>query len=132
MKKLFFILMVCLVSVGVMAKSKMSFVVGGDEESYNMIKVINETSMEEITCRVVIIEDDDHVAAVYGLYHLKGRSDSDTSTKRIWRGTKVGIQMPNDFKGEVAFDVEYKDFPVWDMIVIRLHDAKAAFDDKLK
>ena len=132
MKKLFFILLACLMTTGLMAKSKMTFVVAGEEESYNMIKVVNETAMDDITCRVVIVEDDDSVAAVYGIYKLKGRYDSDTCAKRVWRGTRLGVQMPNDFKKEVSFSVEYKDYPVWDMIIIHLRDAEGSFADKVK
>ena len=132
MKKLFFILLACLMTTGLMAKSKMTFVVAGEEESYNMIKVVNETAMDDITCRVVIVEDDDSVAAVYGIYKLKGRYDSDACAKRVWRGTRLGVQMPNDFKKEVSFSVEYKDYPVWDMIIIYLRDAEGSFADKVK
>lgn len=132
MKKLFFILLACLMTTGLMAKSKMTFVVAGEEESYNMIKVVNETAMDDITCRIVIVEDDDSVAAVYGIYKLKGRYDSDACAKRVWRGTRLGVQMPNDFKKEVSFSVEYKDYPVWDMIIIYLRDAEGSFADKVK
>ena len=113
-----------------MAKDKMTFVIAGPEEVYNLIKVVNETSEDNFSCRVVIVEGEDDVAAVYGTYRLEGIGDSDSGLDRIWRGTKVGIQMPNDFKKKLTFDVEYVDRPFFDYIIIHLRDKKGGFDDE--
>lgn len=131
MKKFFLLFAAALMAVSGMAKDKMTFVIAGPEEVYNQIRVQNETSMDTLTCRVVIVEGEDKVAAVYGLYHLKGLNDVDSNLDRIWRGTKVGIQMPNDFKEELSFDVEYVDRPFFDYIVIHLRDKQGGFKDKL-
>ena len=132
MKRLFLFVAAVIITVGIQAADKMSFVVGGSEEVYNLIKVINETSVDEITCRVVIVEDDDNVADVYGIYNLKGFKDSDSHPNRIHRGTKLGIQLPKDFEEQLSFDVEYVDRPLFiDYIVIHLRDKESRFDDKL-
>ena len=132
MKKIIAVLAVVLTAAVMQAANKMTFVVGGSEEVYNLIKVINETSVDEITCRVVIVEDDDNVADVYGIYNLKGFKDSDSHTNRIHRGTKLGIQLPKDFEEQLSFDVEYVDRPLFiDYIVIHLRDNDSRFDDKL-
>lgn len=132
MRKISCILFAMMMALSVNAKSKMTFVVSGPEQSYNQIRVINETSLDDITCRVVIVEGEDKVAAVYGIYNLYGKFGSDTNTKRVWRGTTLGVQMPNDFKGDLAFDVEYKDYPLFDIIVIHLRDGKSGFDEKVQ
>jgi hypothetical protein len=131
MKKLFLILTACLMAVSMMAKSKMTFVVGGPEEKYNQIRVINETSLTNITCRVVVVDDKDKVMSVYGVYNLGGWNSSDTNTSTIWRGTKLGVQMPTDFDGELGFDVEYRDLPLFDIIIVHLRDKGSGFKDQL-
>ena len=67
--------------------------------------------------------ENDKVAAVYGMYHLYGKNGSDSAIKRVWRGTTLGVQMPNDFKGEVGFDVDYVNLKLFNIIVIHLTDA---------
>lgn len=131
MKRLFFAVAAFMMAVGAMASDKMTFVIGGPEEVYNQIRVENETSLDTLTCRVVILKGEDEIESVYGVYNLYGIKDSDYNTERIHRGTKLGIQMPDDFEGELSFDVEYKDRPFFDYIVIHLRDKVSRFGDKL-
>ena len=131
MKKIIAVLAVVLTVAVMQAANKMTFVVGGSEDTYNQIRLVNETSYEGLTCRVVILKGDDEVESVYGVYNLKGFKDVDSNTDRISRGTKIGIQMLNDFEGELSFDVEYEDRPFFDYIVIHLRDNDSRFDDKL-
>ena len=109
----------------------MTFVIEGPEDTYNQIRIVNETSIDAFTCRVVTLKGDDEVASVYGIYSLKSKLDEDSNTNRIDRGTKIGVQMMKDFEGELSFDVEYKDRPFFDYIVIHLRDKVSGFDDKL-
>ena len=109
--------------------SKLSFVIGGSEKTYNQIRVENETSQENFHCRVVVLNDDNSIREVYGEYQLGERNDSDSKTQWINRGTKVGVQMPKDFPGEVKISVEYRDYPLFDAIVIHLTDAEGGYDD---
>lgn len=131
MKKFFFLFTACLIAVSAMAKDKMVFVVSGPEEVYNQIRVINESSLDDFTCRVVIVDNADNVQAVYGHYHLNGKEDTDSNLDRIWRGTRVGIQLPNDFEKELSFDVEYVDRPFFDYIIIHLRDKEGGYSDTL-
>ena len=131
MKRFFVILSAILMAFTATAKGKMTFVVGGPEEKYNQIRVVNETSMTNFTCRVVVVDGENKVASVYGVYNLSEWKSSDSHTSGIWRGTKMGIQMPNDFKGELDFDVEYLDLPIFDIILIHLHDKKSSFKNEL-
>ena len=131
MKRLFVILSAILMAFAATARDKMTFVVGGPEQKYNQIRVVNETSMSNFTCRVVVVDGADKVASVYGVYNLSEWKSSDSHTSSIWRGTKMGIQMPTDFKGELDFDIEYLDLPLFDIILIHLHDKNSKFKNEL-
>ena len=108
---------------------KLSFTIGGPEDSYNRICVVNETSQENFNCRLVILDDNDEKIAVYGVYHLKSEGDEDSNSSWIGRGARIGIQMPKDFPLEVSFSVEYYDRPFYDYIIIRLYDNTTEFDE---
>ena len=132
MKKILVLFAAVLMACSTMAANKMKFVVEGPEEVYNLIKVVNETSIDSLTCRIVVVDDDDNVKAVYGTYEFDGKKDTDSKVDRIWRGTTLGIQFQKDFKDELTFDVEYVDRPLFvDFIVIHLRDKVSGFEDKL-
>ena len=127
MKKLFIlIILLCGLQLTVSAQT-MSFTVEGPEETYNQIRVVNETSQEEFICRVVLLSPngESKVKDLYGVYNLRSQFDHDSNTKWIKRGAEVAIEMPKDFPVEVSFAVEYLDRPIFDIIVIHLHDADA-------
>ena len=132
MKRLLFAVLALAMTIGAWAVEKMTFVIAGPEETYNQIRVMNETSKSgSFSCRVVTLKDNDEVDTVYGLYELKGRNDIDSNSGFIHRGTKIGIQFPNDFKGDITFDVQYKDFPFFDAIIIHLRDKNSGYNDFL-
>lgn len=112
----------CLMLSSVITFAQRTFIVEGPERSYNQVRVSNETSQENFNCRVVILNDDNSTKEVYGVYELKEKGDTDSNTNRIKRGTKLGIQLPKDFPVEVDFSVEYKDYPMFDAIIIHLYD----------
>ena len=132
MKRLVFALLALTMTLGMWAEEKMTFVVAGPEAKYNQIRVMNETSLGGVfTCRVVTLTEDDEVETVYGLYELKGRNDIDSNSGFVTQGTKIGIQMPNDFKRELSFDIEYKDYPFFDVIIIHLRDKDSGFNNRM-
>ena len=132
MKRLLFAILALIMALGMMAAEKMTFVVAGPESRYNQIRVMNETSKSgAISCRVVTLKDNDEVDTVYGFYELKGRNDIDSNSGFVEQGTKVGIQFPNDFKSELSFTIEYKDYPFFDVIIIHLRDKDSGYDDFL-
>ena len=122
MKKLFFVLAAVLMTVSAVAQEKMKFVIEGSEDTYNQIWVVNKTSVDHFRCRVLILDENDQIRSEYGVYEFTSRRDSDSNTDRIRRGTKIGIQLPEDFTHEVSFSVEYRDFPLFDAVVIYLRD----------
>jgi hypothetical protein len=64
------------------------------------------------------------VGELYGIYNLKGYDDTDSKVRWVDRNTKLGIQFPDELPGEVEFLVEYKDYPLYDLIVIYFVDKK--------
>ncbi len=109
--------------------------VEGPEQSYNQVRIINETSLVNFNCRVVILNEDKTVKELYGDYELKEKGDSDSNTKngknsRIQKGAQLAIKFPKDFNHELSFYVEYRDYPAFDVIVIHLTDKDGGYNDE--
>lgn len=120
-----------LAAMSVFAQKEMTFMVAGPESTYNQVRVVNETSLENFNCRVVIY-DDKSQAEVYGSYELKEKGDSDSNTKnldRIKKGSTIGVQLPKSIKKKLSFYVEYKDYPLFDVIVIHLTDKGGEYEE---
>ena len=113
------------------ACAQMTFTVQGPENRYNQIRVVNETSRTDFKCRIIILnEDGSDSSEVYGVYELKEKGDSDSNTKKISKGTKLKIQKPKDFPVELDFMVEYKDYPMFDVVIVHLFDkGSEQYDD---
>lgn len=137
MRKLFLFFAACAMALSALGQNssnaisgnKMAFVVEGPENRYNQIKVVNNTSVPDFQCRVVFLNDDNTVKEPYGIYHLKGFGDSDFTTRFVKQGQRIGIQLPNDFPKEVVFVVEYKDYPLFDAILIHINEQSTDYDD---
>lgn len=110
--------------------AKNIFVIEGPEETYNQIRIVNETSQTDFQCRIVILKDDDTTDRVYGVYDLKGFGDVSSQTTRIARGTKIAIQLPKNFPGEGFCSLEYKDYPFFDAIIVHLNDEQTEFNEE--
>ena len=136
MKRIFFSALFLMAAMAVFAQQEMqTFEVGGGEKSYNQVRVVNETSYTDFHCRVVILNDDKTVKEVYGDYELKEKGDSDSNTKngkdsRSPKGALLGIQFPKSFTGEASFYVEYRDYPMFDVIVIHLTDKGSGYEEE--
>ena len=115
------------IETGKVAQDKMIFTIDGGEEKYNHIRLFNETSVPVFNCRVVILDENNKIQSVYGEYKFKRIDDQAGHTSTIMSGTKLGIQLPQEFDQEVSFVVEYKNFPVFDAIFVRLRDKKNAY-----
>ena len=108
------------------------FTAEGDESSYNQVRVLNQTSQENFRCQLVILNEDDSTKELYGIYELKEKGDSDSNTKRFKRGTRFWLQLPKDFPVEVSFSIEYKDYPMFDAIIIHLFDKDNEFSSEFE
>lgn len=127
MKKLLAILTATIITAGMMAENKLAFTVEGPEDSYNRVRVVNNSTYSNIQCRVVYLGEDDSVLSPYGHYVLKTPGDADSNSTIVKRGTRLGIQTTSEFEGEVEFTVEYKDYPLYDIILIHVNN-KGAYD----
>jgi len=132
MKRFFFVIAAILMAANIMAEEKFSFVIEGSENTYNQVRLINRTSLTDIRCRVVVLDDADNILSVYGVYNMSGYDDADFITDRIRRGTKIGLQFPEDFKHELLYSVEYRDYPFFDAVVVYLYDKNGEFNSEFK
>ncbi len=130
MKRFFFLLAAIVMAANMMAQEKFSFVIQGSEDTYNQVRLVNRTSLTDIHCRVVVLDDDNHILSVYGIYDMKGYDDADFVTDRIRRGTKIGLQFPEDFNHELFYAVEYRDYPFFDAVVVILYDKNSEFSSE--
>lgn len=130
MKQLFILLATAMMTVSVMAQEKFSFVIQGSEDTYNQVRVINRTSLQDIRCRVVVLDENNNILSVYGTYNMSGYDDADSNTERISRGTKIGLQFPEDFSHELLYSVEYRDYPLFDVVVVVLYDKNGEFSSE--
>ena len=95
-------------------EAKTTFKIEGPSRLYKHIRVVNQTTQENFSCRLVsLTENEDGTLTrgeVYGIYNLKGKNDIDTNTKSIKRGTFVGVEMPTGFPEDAEVSVEYSSF----------------------
>ena len=136
MKRILLFALFLMAAMSVFAQQEiMNFEVKGPEKSYSQVKVVNETSYENFHCRVVILNANSTVKEVYGDYVLNERGDSDANTKngrdeRVKKGSLLGVQFPKSFTGEVSSFVEYKRYPMFDVIVIHLTDKGGGYEEE--
>lgn len=113
-------------------EAKTTFKIAGPEKKYNQIRVINQTSQENFSCRLVLLKENADGTFtrgdVYGTYNLKGKSDIDTNTNKVKRGTVVGVEMPENFPEDVEVSVEYRNYPFYDSVIVTLIDKNNKFE----
>ena len=125
---LFVLSMLAFISV----EAKTTFKIEGPEKSYNQIKVINRTSQDNFSCRLVLLTKNLngslHRDGEYGTYHFRGENDEQTITVKIKRGTLVGIEFEENFPVEVDVTIDYRDRRFFDSIVVVLADKNKKFE----
>ena len=125
---LFILSMLAFISV----EAKTVFEIDGPERSYNQITVINRTSQDNFSCRLVLLTDNLngslHRDEEYGTYHFKGENDEQTITVKIKRGTLVGIEFEENFPVDVDVTVDYRDNRFFDSIVVVLADKNKKYE----
>ena len=113
-------------------EAKTVFEIDGPERSYNQITVINRTSQDNFSCRLVLLTENLngslHRDEEYGTYHFKGENDEQTITVKIKRGTLVGIEFEENFPVDVDVTVDYRDNRFFDSIVVVLADKKKKYE----
>ena len=102
--------------------SKNIFTITGPEESYNQIRVVNESSFDSICCRLIVMKEDDSEDWIYGAYTLNGKNDSDSNTNKIKAGTRINIELPVKIARKLSYFVDYLDRPIFDIVVVHITD----------
>jgi len=87
---------------------------------------VNGTTQSNFSCKVGYfnLEDDGtyHKTGDQGIYLLKEFGDIDSNKGEVHRHSYIGVELANDFVGELSYDIEYKDFPFYDVIIIHLNE----------
>ncbi len=113
-------------------EAKTTFKIEGPERSYNQITIINRTSHDKFSCKLVLLTKNLngslHRDGEYGTYHFKGADDKQTTTLKIKRGTLVGIEMSEDFPDEIDVTIDYRDKRFFDAIVVVLADKNIKYE----
>ncbi len=120
--KKYIILLIAVLATILPVGAKHIIEIEGPESSYNQIWLVNQTSKQNFECRVSVLNSDETVDKVYGIYAMKEKGDKDVNTNKIARGTKISIEFPSDLQIETKYTIEYKDFPLFDVVIIQLFD----------
>lgn len=118
---LFVGMFLCLAALGA---ENIKFMVGGGARRYNQIKVVNNTSASNFDCEAFVLESRGEKLVAQeslGSVHLRSSGGDDTITllNLIKRGSNLGIAVPEKV-GDFSYVVEYKDYPLFDVIEIKL------------
>ncbi len=111
-----------------LAAQHITIEIEGPETEYNQVRVVNGTSQENFRCRVVRLTTEGKQGETYGVYYLKEKGDSDSKTNWVYQGDRFMIDLPKDFPVEVSYTIEYKNLPLFDVVIIHLFDTNE-FDD---
>ena len=105
-----------------LAAQHITIEIEGPETEYNQVRVVNGTSQENFRCRVVRLTTEGKQGETYGVYYLKEKGDSDSKTNWVYQGDRFMIDLPKDFPVEVSYTIEYKNLPLFDVVIIHLFD----------
>lgn len=111
----------CLAALGA---ENIKFKVGGSAKRYNQIRVVNNTHASYFDCEAFLLEERDGKLIAQesmGSVRLRnpGADDTITTINLIKRGTNLGLAVPEKV-GEFSYVVDYKNYPLFDVIEIKL------------
>lgn len=102
--------------------------VNGDEDRYNMIRVVNSTNQTNFQCRIVLLNDKEEVKSTYGVFNLQQTGDHDSCKGWVKQGELIGVEMPKDFPVQVNATISYMDYPLFDIVVVTLTENATEFE----
>lgn len=121
MKKIVLTVLSLLFCLSALGAEHVKFTVDGTERVYNQLRVVNSTG-QDFDCTAYLLEKrgDTFVAnSPLGVFHLKNGNDYDSCTKLIYKGTSIGIDVPES-AGQISYVVSYKDYPLFDIIEVTI------------
>jgi len=127
MKRLILITLLAALSFAAGAKNNIKLKIEGPEDSYNMIKVCNQTNFVDFDVTVYALTERDGklvVANGLGNFKLEDRDDTDSAKAKVRFGQWIGVSLPDGMENVQAV-VTYLDLPVFDIIVITLTESSA-------
>lgn len=127
MKRLILITLLAAISLAAGAKNNIKLKIEGPEDSYNMIKVCNQTNFVDFDVTVYALTERDGklvVASGLGNFKLEDKEDTDSAKVKVRFGQWIGVSLPDGMENVQAV-VTYLDLPVFDIIVITLTESSA-------
>lgn len=124
MKKILLLTLMALFSLSVFAQNNIKLKIEGPEESYNMVRVNNQTSFSNFNLTIYFLQEDGDkmvVSSTLGNYFLKGKDDTDSVKVRTRMGQWIGIALPAGMESVQAV-LTYVDLPLFDIVFITLTD----------
>ena len=124
MKKIAVLFVGMLLCLSALGAENIKFKVGGKAKRYNQIKVFNNTNATDFDCEAFVLEERDGKLVAQeslGKVHLRkfGGDDTITVVSLIKKGTNLGLTVPEKV-GEFSYVIEYKNYPLFDVIEIKL------------
>ena len=121
MKKIVLAVLSMLFCLSTLGAEHIKFTVGGSERLYNQIRIVNSTG-KDFDCTAYLLEKRGEAFVVQeplGVFHLKNGNDSDTCTQFIYKGTHIGVDVPES-AGSISYVVSYKDYPLFDIVEVTI------------
>lgn len=130
MKKIIVVLLMFLGLIISAHSENIKMKIGGSEDSYNQIKIINYTDYDDFNCTVYLLEKRGEkfiVKETLGVLHLRFKNDSDTCSVTLMRNSYIGISFSKDLGG-LSYVVTYRDIPFFDAVEIYISE-KTEFEN---
>ncbi|MBO4404458.1 MAG: hypothetical protein J5780_03910 [Treponema sp.] len=124
MKKYLLSVLFALSLASVLTAESIRIKVEGPEDSYNQIRIINNTKYSDFDVKVYLLKEKDEkfiIKDTLGVFHLKGFFDTDSNKVDVSRKSYIGLSLPEEL-GDISYSVTYKDLPFFDAIEIFLFD----------
>lgn len=99
----------------------------GSENSYNQMRITNNTKFSNFKCTVYLLEEKDGkflIKETLGVFWLKEANDRDSCTMKLKKNSYVGLSFPDNL-GELSYTISYKDLPFFDIVEFSLFENSA-------
>mgnify|MGYP003571304601 CR=1 FL=1 len=102
------------------------FIIQVPEDDYNQVQIHNMSSVKEFSGKLYKIEkqsDKEFIQkGILGTFIIKDIDDTCTFNKKTKKDTFISVNLPAEFDGKFSYELEHKDFPMFDILVIHIID----------